>query len=153
MADFLRCLQFSPRGNPVHIMHAKILVVDDESDMVDLVAYNLRRRGHLVFTAATGQEGIACARQEHPDLIILDVTLSDMDGGAICELLQKSENTGTIPVLMLSNMVAEGVPYRGGDGFLRKPYKLQILLDQIEEMLSAHTSRENLQRVRMMAMM
>jgi CheY-like chemotaxis protein len=121
-------------------MNAKILLVDDETDLVDLVAYNLRRRGHSVATASSGQEGMARVRQDPPDLIVLDITLPDIDSGSLHDLLRHQAATESIPVLLLSCLapasLLEPTPSCQREGMLRQPGQLRILLDQIEEMLA-----------------
>ncbi len=124
----------------INRMKAKILLVDDETDLVDLVAYNLRRRGYSVVTASTGQEGIARVRQDPPDLIVLDITLPDIDSESLCDLLRNQASSESIPVLLLSCLapasLLEPMPQRQREGILRQPGQLRILLDQIEDMLA-----------------
>src|SRR3546814_7749966 len=89
----------------------KILVVDDEPDIVELIAYNLKREGYQVYTAANGQEAVTTAKKVMPDLIILDVMMPKMDGIEACRIMRampefksrSEEHTSEIQALMRSS--------------------------------------------------
>src|SRR5207244_12277486 len=78
---------------------AKILAVDDETDLIDLMQYHLVRAGHEVATATNGWEAIHSVRQNRPDIILLDLMLPDLDGFGVCEILRRDPLTATIPIV------------------------------------------------------
>jgi two-component system alkaline phosphatase synthesis response regulator PhoP len=88
-------------------MSHKVLVVDDEADIVELLRYNLEFEGYEVFRASNGMEALNQARQHLPDLILLDLMLPDMDGFSICEILHCQPSTTHIPVIVLTAMAGE----------------------------------------------
>src|SRR5277367_4199727 len=88
-------------------MPAKILVVDDEPDIVELVAYNLKADGFSVFSAASGSGALNQARAVLPDLILLDLMLPDLGGLEVCEILHRLPSTAPIPVILLSAWAEE----------------------------------------------
>src|SRR5258706_7447752 len=85
-------------------MSAKILVVDDEQDMVDLLTYNLKERGYEVLAASNGLDALKQARLELPDLILLDLMLDGIDGYSVCEILRHQPSTAKVPVIMITAM-------------------------------------------------
>ena len=86
---------------------AKILVVDDEPDVLDLVTYNLGQAGFQTLTAADGAEALRKARSTAPDLILLDLMLPEMDGLEVCKLLRHDSKTSAIPIIMLTARASE----------------------------------------------
>ena len=93
----------------------KILIVDDEKDIVDLVAYNLEKEGHEVLKAYDGERAIQSIRSKGPDLVILDLMLPHMNGLEVCRRLKENPDTGLIPVIMLtSDDIIVGVKHVGG---------------------------------------
>jgi two-component system OmpR family response regulator len=114
----------------------KILVVDDERTLRDMLDYNLRREGFTVLTAADGTEALRLAFDEHPDLIILDIMLPGMSGFDVCRAVRKQL---TVPILMLSAREEEidkvlGLEL-GADDYLTKPFSLRELLARVRAML------------------
>ena len=110
----------------------RILVVDDEPDIVALVAYHLARAGFRVSTASDGTEAIAAARQEHPALVVLDLMLPGMSGFDVLEALRAHEPTKDVAVLMLTARRDEPDRIRGlalgADDYLTKPFSAQELV-------------------------
>ena len=88
-------------------MPHKVLVVDDEADIVELLTYNLQLEGYEIFRADNGLEALNQARKHLPDLILLDLMLPDMDGFSICEILHCQPSTTNIPVIVLTAMAGE----------------------------------------------
>jgi two-component system alkaline phosphatase synthesis response regulator PhoP len=88
-------------------MAHKVLVVDDEEDIVEFVSYNLQLEGYEIFRAGNGMEALNQARKHLPDLILLDLMLPDMDGFSICEILHCQPSTTNIPVIVLTAMAGE----------------------------------------------
>jgi putative two-component system response regulator len=120
-------------------MLAKILVVDDEPSIVDLLTRFLRREGYDVVTATNGREALECVQQEQPDLILLDVTMPELDGFAVCKRLKEDERTALIPITMLTGLDdrehrTQGIE-AGADDFLTKPFEQSILRARIRSQL------------------
>jgi len=81
----------------------KVLVVEDERDLAELLAYNLEKEGYQALVTGTGLEGLETARRELPDLMLLDLMLPGMMGTEVCSALRHSDKTRGIPVLMLGH--------------------------------------------------
>src|SRR5690349_12606689 len=120
-------------------MIAKILVVDDEPSIVDLLTRFLRREGYDVVTAANGREALEQVEQEQPDLILLDVTMPELDGFEVCQRLKDDERTALIPITMLTGLDDREHRTRGieagADDFLTKPFEHSILRARIRSQL------------------
>jgi DNA-binding response OmpR family regulator len=117
-------------------MSAKILVVDDEPAVTDLLAYNLRKANYDVLTAANGREALEQARQAGPDLILLDLMLPEIDGLDVCRELRKTSN---IPIIMITARSEEidrvvGLEL-GADDYVPKPFSMRELLARIKAVL------------------
>jgi len=118
---------------------AKILVVDDEEDILRLVEYNLQQNGYQAICAATGEEALHAARTEQPGLIILDLMLPGMDGLEVCSTLKNDPPTSAIPILMLtakgeeSDIVA-GLEL-GADDYVTKPFNPRVLIARVRALL------------------
>ena len=118
---------------------SRVLVVDDEADIVALVAYHLARAGYRVSTAASGSDALAAARQEHPALIVLDLMLPGLSGYEVLEQLRAGDGTREIPVLMLTARRDEQDRIRGlslgADDYLTKPFAPQELVLRVGAIL------------------
>ena len=117
----------------------KILLVDDERDLVETVTYRLEASGYEVHPAYDGQEGLDKARKEKPDLIILDLMLPKMDGYKMCRMLKFDEKYKKIPIIMFTARAQEsdiemGMEV-GADAYITKPFEPQALLAKIQELL------------------
>jgi two-component system alkaline phosphatase synthesis response regulator PhoP len=117
-------------------MPQKILVVDDEPSVTDLLVYNLRKANYEVLTAADGRGALELARQSAPDLILLDLMLPGIDGLAVCRELRK---TSAIPIIMLTALGEEidrvvGLEL-GADDYVAKPFSVRELLARIKAVL------------------
>lgn len=117
----------------------RILLVDDEKDLVETVQFRLEANGYEVISAGDGQEGFNKARSEKPDLIILDLMLPKMDGYKVCGLLKKDTRYATIPVILFTARaqsedlkMGEEV---GADAYITKPFEPQMLLGKVKELL------------------
>jgi DNA-binding response OmpR family regulator len=116
-------------------MKKKILVVDDEDDILQFLELVLREKGYDVVTAAGGQEALTRAQIEKPDLVLLDIMMPQMDGWEVLKLLRVDEETSDIPVAMLSARTeakdrVQGLQ-EGAIDYICKPFALQELLDKI----------------------
>lgn len=118
---------------------AKILVIEDETDILELIAYNLEKHGYQVLRATTGENGLAMAKAHAPDVIILDLMLPGIDGLEVCQKLKADPNTQSIPVVMLTaknedNDIITGLE-TGADDYIPKPFSPKILLVRIKALL------------------
>jgi two-component system, OmpR family, phosphate regulon response regulator PhoB len=117
----------------------RVLVVDDEPDIVALIVYHLAKAGYRVSTAGTGSDGLDAARREHPALVILDLMLPGMSGYDVLEQLRASEATRNVGVLMLTARVEEPDRVRGlalgADDYLTKPFSPQELVLRVGAIL------------------
>lgn len=117
----------------------KILVVEDDRSLADVVRYNLQQAGYEVFWAYDGQDGLTQAQLQLPDLIVLDVMLPVMDGLEVCRRLRSSQQTKEILVLMLTakgeetdHLVGFSV---GADDYVVKPYSVKVLLERVRALI------------------
>jgi len=117
-------------------MKKKILVVDDEDDILNFLELVLGEKGFDVVTASGGQEALTKAQLERPDLVLLDIMMPQMDGWEVLKLLRVDEETAEIPVAMLSARTeardrVQGLQ-EGAIDYICKPFSLQELLGKIE---------------------
>ncbi len=118
---------------------AKILVVDDEKDVVELVKFMLEREGHQIIEAYDGEEGLAKARQEIPDLIVLDIMMPKMDGYTMHSHLLQSEATSSIPVIILTakgQMKDLFVMAGNVVVYIEKPFDPKVLREKVKQILA-----------------
>jgi two-component system phosphate regulon response regulator PhoB len=116
-----------------------ILVIEDERDLLDLVAFNLEREGYRVLTALDGKDGLETARTRSPDLIILDLMLPGIMGTDICRILKNSDKTSNIPIIMLTakgEEIDRVVGFEvGADDYVVKPFSNRELMLRIRAIL------------------
>ena len=122
----------------------KIMVVDDEQDILQFLDLVLRERGYQVIKATSGQEALTLAATEKPDLVLLDVMMPEMDGWEVLKLLRVDPETEHIPVAMLSARTeakdrVQGLQ-EGAIDYICKPFSLPELLEKIEGILK-HAGR------------
>ena len=134
------------KTNPVPAVKPRILVVDDEPDIIELVEFNLKQAGYAVITAEDGAEALKKARTQTPDLIILDVMLPEMDGFEICKTLRLDPVTAKLPIIMLTAKAAEidrvlGLEL-GADDYLTKPFSPRELLLRVKKILARSQTEE-----------
>ena len=117
----------------------KILVVEDEAELTRAIQIRLEQAGYEVLIAYDGKEALEKAREENPDLIVLDLMLPKIDGYKVCRMLKFDEKYKKIPVVMLTARAQEkdeSLGYEvGADAFITKPFKYQGLLTKIRELL------------------
>lgn len=120
---------------------AKILAVDDEPELTDLMHYHLVRAGHEVATAANGWEAIHCVRTNRPDIILLDLMLPDLDGFGVCEILRRDPATATIPIVIVSAWSSTDSRNLGLElgalDYLTKPFSPQELVERVNRLIHA----------------
>jgi len=118
---------------------AKILIVEDEPDLQQVLDYNLRQAGHDVLSAKLGHEGIRLAREQHPDLVLLDLMLPDVSGTEVCKTLKENSTTKGIPVLMVTargEEIDRVVGFElGADDYVVKPFSVRELLLRVQAVL------------------
>ena len=117
----------------------KILIVEDESQMVEMLKIRLEASNYDVISAYDGQAGLEMAKSEKPDLIILDLMLPKMDGYKVCALLKRDKRYAKIPIIIFTARAAEEDRKIGEeigvDAYLTKPFEPQVLLGKIRELL------------------
>ncbi|MCX6140679.1 MAG: response regulator transcription factor [Candidatus Kapabacteria bacterium] len=120
-------------------MEKKILVVDDEQDIVDLVSYNLSKEGFKVFTASNGTQAVEVAKTVKPDVVLLDVMMPGMDGFEVCRSLRKDPTLATTAIMFLTAKSGEidqilGLEL-GADDYIQKPISPRVLLARVKSIL------------------
>jgi two-component system alkaline phosphatase synthesis response regulator PhoP len=119
--------------------HAKIMIVDDEIDVLDFISYNLEREGYKTLTAKDGLEAIRLARSEKPDLILLDVMMPNLDGYAAAEqfrVIRELKNTLIVFLTARNDEESELKGFNvGADDYITKPIKPKLLVSRIKALL------------------
>jgi DNA-binding response OmpR family regulator len=120
---------------------AKILVIDDESEITQIIEAFLENAGHQVKTENSSVMGIERAKELKPDLILLDIMMPNMDGYEICDELKKLDETSDIPVIFLTGKDSRDDKGRsfqvGGDMFVKKPFSCERLLEIVNIVLQS----------------
>jgi two-component system alkaline phosphatase synthesis response regulator PhoP len=123
---------------------AKILAVDDEPELTDLMHYHLVRAGYQVTTAANGWEAIHAIRADRPDIVLLDLMLPDLDGFGVCEILRREAATATIPIIIVSAWASADSRNLGLElgalDYITKPFSPQELVERVNRLLHARAS-------------
>ena len=118
---------------------ARILVVEDEQDLQQVLAYNLKQAGHEAVVTKLGTEGLRMAREQRPDLVLLDLMLPDIPGTEVCKQLKESSATRGVPVMMLTakgEEIDRVVGFElGADDYVVKPFSVRELLLRIQAIL------------------
>ncbi|MDX1950793.1 MAG: response regulator [Verrucomicrobiota bacterium] len=121
-------------------MSSRVLVVDDEVDIQDLVKFNLQAEGYDVIQALTAEDAIRLSSEGKPDLIILDLMLPDLDGISVCEIIKRNEVTSQTPILMLtawSSMQSRVLGIEAGaDDYMSKPFSPKELSMRVQRILA-----------------
>jgi len=119
----------------------RILLVDDEPDLVQMISLRLKSVGYEVVTACDGQEALEQVKQTKPDLLILDLMLPKLDGYKVCRLLKFDERTKELPILIFTARAQEQdiklASECGADAYLTKPFEAKVLLGKLQELLAA----------------
>ncbi|MBI3408337.1 MAG: response regulator [Planctomycetes bacterium] len=118
---------------------SKILIVEDEASLAEVLTYNLQREGYEPVVAREGREGLRKAQTHLPDLVILDLMLPGIDGLEICRQLRASHRTAKIPILMLTAKAEETDQVIGfavgADDYVTKPFSVKVLLQRVKVLL------------------
>ena len=115
-------------------MDRKVLIVDDEKNIVDIIAFNLKKEGYQVITASDGEEGVRKTFEENPDLILLDIMMPKMDGYEACRKIREKKHT---PIIMLTARAEEvdkvlGLEM-GADDYVTKPFGVRELMARVKQ--------------------
>ncbi len=120
-------------------MMKKILIVDDEADIIEILQFVLESRGYECITATDGEEGLRLARESNPDLIILDVMMPKINGYKISRLLKYDSKYKDIPILMITarsqeedKLIGEET---GADEYITKPFQVDYVVEKVESYL------------------
>jgi DNA-binding response OmpR family regulator len=121
--------------------HKRILCIEDEPEMIDLIRLILGRRGFQVSGATGGQAGLQAVRMEHPDLVLLDLMMPDMDGWEVYQQMKADDTTRRIPVIVVTAKAQSidkvlGLHIAKVDDYISKPFSPQELLSSVEKTLS-----------------
>ena len=128
--------------------HEHILVVDDETDILELIRYNLQKEGYRVTTVKTGEEGLQLIRDMKPDVVVLDLMLPGLDGLSVCNRLKRDDTTRNIPVVTLTakaedSDIVTGLEL-GADDYVTKPFSPKVLTARIRAVLRRSGENEAL---------
>lgn len=117
----------------------KVLLVEDDRALAEVLEYNLRERGYEVIRCSDGQDALNQARSRIPDVILLDIMIPVMDGFEVCRRIRSSPGTENTPILMMtakSEEVDQIVGYRvGADDYVTKPFSVKVLLERVNSLL------------------
>lgn len=120
----------------------KVLVVEDEEPLLFTLAHSLKREGYAVVTASRGDDGLKLAREQHPDLILLDVMLPGIDGIQVCRMLRRDSD---VPIIMLTALGGESDRVAGldtgADDYLPKPFGMRELMARVRALLRRSVGR------------
>ncbi|MBI9106306.1 MAG: response regulator [Spirochaetales bacterium] len=116
-----------------------ILIIEDEHDIRELISYTLENEGYNIHKAADGLSGIASARKNKPDLILLDIMLPDIDGLEVCRKIKRDESIGDVPIIMLTaksedSDVISGLEL-GAEDYITKPFSPRVLVARLRAVL------------------
>ena len=142
-------LKIAENGNVLRLRimaNEKILIVDDEEDVLELVRYNLNRSGYQIETASSGEEALSKARKSSPGLIILDLMLPGIDGLEVCKKLKGDIKTEHIPIVMLTakgdeSDIVTGLEL-GAEDYITKPFSPKVLIARVRRILHRAVSRD-----------
>ncbi|GAB4475107.1 MAG: hypothetical protein Kow0088_11680 [Anaerolineales bacterium] len=124
-------------------MKKKIVYIEDEPEMIDLVRLILGRKGYEVIGANGGREGLQLIQSEHPDLVLLDLMMPDMDGWDVYHQLRADESTRRLPVIVITARAQNidrvlGLEIAKVDDYLAKPFTPQELLQSVAKVFTAN---------------
>ena len=127
-------------------MSKRILIIDDEPDVLKLAAFRLKRWGYEILTANDGQTGLEIIENERPDLVLLDLRLPNLDGVDVCRQVKNNEALKHIPIILFTATadiaVAETAKQVGADGYIVKPFEPEQLLEKIQS-VAGEPRKEN----------
>ncbi len=121
----------------------RVVYIEDEPEMIDLVRLILNRRGYEIIGANGGREGLDTVRQQIPDLVLLDLMMPDMDGWDVYQQMKADEHTQSIPVIVITAKAQSidkvlGLHIAKVDDYISKPFSPQELVDSVEKVMEKH---------------
>src|SRR5947199_3938498 len=123
---------------------ARVLVIEDDRSLAEVLSYNLKAAGYEVLVATDGQDGLLRAETKSPDLVVLDLMLPVVDGLDVCRRLRAQPTTREIPIIMLTAKAEESdeiVGFSlGADDYVTKPFSVKVLLERIKVLRRSRTS-------------
>ena len=131
----------------------RILIIEDEPDIQELLSFNLKNNGYKVSSAFNGEKGLEIAREENPDLILLDLMLPGIHGLDVCRIIKSDQDTWDISIIMLTALgqeedIIKGLE-TGADDYVTKPFSLQVLEARIKSVLRRiHANDDNTKTVK-----
>jgi DNA-binding response OmpR family regulator len=131
--------QGTDEKKPAAVTTKRVLLVDDDPEIIDAIRYALESRGYQIFIARDGNQGLAMAEREDPDLVILDMMMPKRSGFLVLEKLRR---TRTVPVRVIMITANEGARHKayaemlGVDDYIRKPFAMDKLVDAVERLLA-----------------
>lgn len=120
-------------------MAKKILIADDEPDLLEILSIRMQKSGYEIHGAANGQEALDLARSMKPDLIVLDVYLPLMNGDEVAKILKSDEKFRHIPIVLISattKTLAKRINYSGADDWFTKPFEPEEFMTRIKDLLA-----------------
>ena len=125
----------------------KILVIEDEHDIRELISYNLESEGYNIIKASAGNEGIEKAKKNEPDLILLDIMLPDIDGLEVCRKLKRDATAKDIPIIMLTaksedSDIISGLEL-GAEDYITKPFSPRVLIARLRAVLRRNADSDD----------
>jgi len=119
----------------------KVLVIEDETDIITILSFRLEKAGFEIISARDGKTGLALAREQRPDLIILDLMLPELPGEEVCKTIREDEDEGfaKTPIIMVTAKIGEvdriiGKSL-GANSYITKPFEVEDLIEEIEKIL------------------
>jgi two-component system alkaline phosphatase synthesis response regulator PhoP len=132
-------LNETPEGKRDRMAKAKILVVEDEDDILELLRYNLEKEGYSVTSVTSGESGLRTAKSTLPDLVLLDLMLPGIDGLEVCRFVKNDPKTEHIPIVMLTARSEEADIVTGlelgADDYITKPFSPRVLIARVRAVL------------------
>lgn len=124
----------------VRVMRKKLLVVEDNSELLELLSLGLQQAGFSIATASNGLEALKLAREMAPDLVLLDLVLPELDGFEVCASLRRDQATASIPVIILTGLSSEFARFAGMESgaveYVMKPINIERLVSKIRHLMS-----------------
>ena len=116
-----------------------ILIIEDDKDIVEMLSFHLKKNNYTILYSYNGEDGLTTARENNPDLILLDLMLPGIHGLDVCRIIKSDQNTKNIPIIMLTAMgqeedIVKGLE-TGGDDYISKPFSLDIISARIKAVL------------------
>ena len=124
-----------------------VLIIEDDKDILEMLLFHLKKNNYTTFFSHNGEDGLNKARDNNPDLILLDLMLPGIHGLDVCRILKSDQNTKNIPIIMLTAMgqeedIVKGLE-TGGDDYITKPFSLDIISARIKAVLRRSTINQN----------